>query len=93
MQTPTTEFLVTAPPPTRPPRRVVEGMALRWKRVILHEPTQWVYDVRAAGNPHRDDDGELCVPVMTEQDYYRYRFVEGFVPEVVTYPANLVWVE
>lgn len=79
-------------PPARTPRLVADEPALRGKRVILSRPHGFVYDVRAVSELWTNEDGHLCVDVVTEEEYFRWMFTLED-PKVVTYPAHLVWVE
>ncbi|MFC6695942.1 hypothetical protein [Nocardioides daphniae] len=79
-------------PPSRTPRLVVEEPTLRGKRVVLSRPHGFVYDVRAVSELWTNDDGHLCVEVVTEEEYFRWMFTQE-QPTIVTYPARLVWVE
>lgn len=79
-------------PPARTPRLVADEPALRGKRVILSRPHGFIYDVRAVSELWTNEDGHLCVDVVTEEEYFRWMFTLED-PKVVTYPARLVWVE
>lgn len=79
-------------PPARQPRPAVDEPALRGKRVILSTPEGFVYDVRAISQIHRDAKGDDLVDVVTEEDYYRWMFLQA-APRPTSFPMHLVWVE
>jgi len=79
-------------PPTRPPRPARTVPALRGKRVILSTPEGFVYDMRAVSPVHPDETGQDVIDIVSEQDYYRWMFLEQR-PQPEPFPARLVWVE
>lgn len=79
-------------PPARAPRPALEEPALTGKRVILSTPEGFVYDMRAAGEVRTDGQGGVVVDILSEANYYEKRFT-GRQPELVAWPAHLVWVD
>jgi hypothetical protein len=55
-------------------------------------PEGFVYDVRAVSQVHADEAGHDVVDIVSEQDYFRWMFLEQR-PEPQPFPARLVWVE
>jgi hypothetical protein len=91
-------FLTLDPPEASQPQPVVEGMALRGKRVIVVQPEGYLRDVRAWG-PAEMREGALRVPTVREWEWYAHGLrTAGIVgwtgqPDVRWVRADLVFVE
>jgi len=74
------------------PERVVEGMSVRGRRVIVLRPDGYQRDVRALEDPERDAAGDLVVRVCSETAWYALG-LNGTHPESVLAKAYLVFAE
>lgn len=95
------------------PERIVPGMALRGRRVVINSGDgDWVRDARAADDPYMYDEAvnlrwlpgspvpadadvdraRLYVAAVREADWYEWARTKRR-PQVVEYPAYLVWAE
>jgi hypothetical protein len=84
-------------PPARQHRRITEGAAVNGKRVILSNEEGFWYDMRAVGEPFRDDQGVLVVWVLAEVDWYEWLFKPAgtLLPydRAECWPASLVYID
>lgn len=80
-----------APAPRRPVP-VVEVDAVSGRRVI--EVTDGVErrDLRAVTEPHTNADGDICVRISSEVDWYRWAWT-GRSPRTRAVPVHLLWVD
>jgi hypothetical protein len=49
-------------------------------------------DLRAVTEPYASSDGDLCVRVTTELDWYRWAW-SGKAPKTLEVPVHLLWLE
>ena len=49
-------------------------------------------DLRAVTEPHTTADGDICVRVSSELDWYRWAW-SGQPPKTLAVPVHLLWVE
>jgi len=84
-------------PPRRDPVPAREAAALTGRRVV------WVpapenkggrdrRDLRAVTEPYSSADGDICVRVAEELDWYRWAW-SGQSPKTVEIPVHLLWIE
>ncbi|HEX6075468.1 MAG TPA: hypothetical protein VFZ32_09435 [Micromonosporaceae bacterium] len=79
-------------PPVRHPSPAVATTPLTGRRVAVMSGGGARRDLRAVSEPYRDRSGGDSVNVCPERDWYAWALT-GRVPEVETYPADLVWAE
>lgn len=84
-------------PPQRPPTAARDVVGLTGKRVIQvpgpekkAAPDQ--RDLRATTEPFTGADGDICVRVAAELDWYRWAW-NGQVPKTQAVPVHLLWAE
>ena len=85
-----------APAPRRPVPAdlVVEDGVDVHHEVVLGDDRLWVerHDLRAVTEPHTNADGDICVRVTTEVDWYRWAW-SGRSPRTREVPVHLLWVD
>lgn len=84
-------------PPARPPRPVRAVGAVTGLRVVrLPGPDDKVgrdeRDLRAVTEPYNSAEGDICVRVCKELDWYRWAW-SGQAPKTLELPIHLLWVE
>ncbi len=83
-------------PPTLVPTPAADVRPLTGQRLVLHEPKKGLsrYDVRAVSEPHRYD-GQWCVGVLAEADWYRREYEPDRDAHLVPRPMPLdrLWYE
>jgi len=84
-------------PPSRPPRRVKDVHSITGVRVVrLPGPDNKTgkdqRDLRAVTEPYNSAEGDICVKVCTELDWYRWAW-SGQAPKTLEVPIHLLWVE
>lgn len=84
-------------PPARPPRPVrALGVVTGLRVVRLPGPDDKVgrdeRDLRAVTEPYNSAEGDICVRVCKELDWYRWAW-SGQAPKTLELPIHLVWVE
>ena len=87
------ERLVTldSPAPRQPvSARLMTGLTGR--RVVRMTPTGEHRDLRAVTEAHQNIDGDVCVRVTRESDWYRWSWT-GQTPRTLEVPVYLLWVE
>jgi hypothetical protein len=79
-------------PPLRYPvsARVISGLTGR--RVVRVDQTGEQRDFRAVTEPHQNTEGDVCVRVTRERDWYRWAWT-GQTPKTIEVPVYLLWVE
>jgi len=81
--------------PVRPPEaRLSVAVAdydglVTGQRVVVLQPSEWVFDLRAISEPYKDERGRVVVDVATEVDYYR----DGLCAPSTVINAAIVFVE
>lgn len=79
-------------PVRRPPVPVVEADAVSGRRVVQVTGGVERRDLRAVTEVHTNADGDICVRVGTEVDWYRWAW-SGQSPRTLEVPVHVVWVE
>lgn len=79
-------------PPRRDPVPVVEADAVCGRRVVQLVEGVERRDLRAVTEVHTSDDGDICIRVATELDWYRWAW-GGQAPRTLEVPVHLVWLE
>jgi len=80
-------------PPRRPPIPALDAGFLTGRRVVeLLQDGGERRDVRAVTEPHTNDQGEVCIRITTELDWYRWAW-SGRTPRTLEVLINLLWVE
>jgi hypothetical protein len=70
--------------------RLVAGLSGR--RVVRVGPSSEQRDLRAVTEPHQNTEGDICVRVTRERDWYRWAWT-GQTPKTLEVPVYLLWVE
>jgi len=70
--------------------RLTSGLSGR--RVVRMSPTGEHRDLRAVTEPHQNTEGDICVRVARELDWYRWAWT-GQTPKTLEVPVYLLWVE
>lgn len=79
-------------PAPRTPVPVVEADAICGRRVVQVVEDVERRDLRAVTEVHTGDDGDICVRVATEIDWYRWAW-SGQTPRTLEVPVHLLWLE
>jgi hypothetical protein len=84
-------------PPRREPVPARDVASLTGRRVVkVPDPDDKTgrhqRDLRAVTEPYASSDGDLCVRVATELDWYRWAW-SGKVPKTLEVPVHLLWLE
>ena len=79
-------------PPRRDPVPVIDAGALTGRRMVQLAENGERRNLRAVTELHSGDDGDICVRVATELDWYRWGW-SGKAPDTLEVPVHLLWVE
>jgi hypothetical protein len=79
-------------PPRREPVAALDAGALTGRRVIRIVDHSEERDLRAVTELHTSTDGDICVRVAAELDWYRWAW-SGQAPKTLEVPVHLLWVE
>ncbi|GAA0710135.1 hypothetical protein Drose_02630 [Dactylosporangium roseum] len=84
-------------PPARPPRRAKDVMAMTGLRVVRvagpdDKTSSDERDLRAVTEPYNSAEGDICIRVCRELDWYRWAW-SGQAPKTLEVPIHLLWVE
>jgi hypothetical protein len=79
-------------PAPRIPVPAVDVDAITGRRVIEVVDGAERRDLRAVTEVHTNADGDICVRVATELDWYRWAW-SGQAPKTIEVPVHLLWVE
>ncbi|MEV7231581.1 hypothetical protein AB0M79_31905 [Polymorphospora sp. NPDC051019] len=79
-------------PARRDPVPVVDADALVGRRVVEVSDGVERRDLRAVTDMHTSSDGDICVRVATEMDWYRWAWT-GQPPKTLEVPVHLLWIE
>ena len=79
-------------PPVRPAIPARDVPALTGRRLVLTAPDTNRRGVRALSEPYQRPDGDICVRIADEGDWYRWA-TDGIPPPGVTAGIHLLWVE
>jgi hypothetical protein len=85
--------LVSLDAPSHPPPvPVVEADAVSGRRVVRVDETGEQRDLRAVTEVYTSTEGDICVRVATELDWYRWAW-SGRPPTTQEVPVHLLWIE
>nr|WP_205862364.1 hypothetical protein [Planosporangium thailandense] len=79
-------------PPPRSPVPAREVASLTGRRMVRANGGDHQRDLRAVTEPYASGDGDICVRVARELDWYRWAW-SGKVPETLEVPVHLLWLE
>lgn len=79
-------------PPRRPAVSALDAGPLTGRRVVHVEEGRERRDLRAVTEIHTRIDGDICVRVAAELDWYRWAWA-GKAPQTREIPVHLLWVE
>ena len=79
-------------PPRREPVPVRDVLGITGRRVVQSEGNTAVRDLRAVTEPYQNTDGDICVRICTELDWYRWGW-SGKAPRTREVPVYLLWTE
>lgn len=79
-------------PPRRDPVPVVQADAVCGRRVVQVVNGVERRDLRAVTEVYTDDEGDICIRVATEADWYRWTWT-GQTPRTLAVPVHLAWLE
>ena len=79
-------------PPRWRPVAAIDADSLTGRRVVRTENGQEQRDLRAVTELHTGTDGDVCVRVAAELDWYRWVW-SGQAPQTIQVPAHQLWVE
>jgi hypothetical protein len=79
-------------PARRRPVPVVEADSVSGRRMVQVVDTIERRDLRAVTEVHTSADGDICVRVTTEVEWYRWAW-SGQTPKTQEVPVHLLWVE
>lgn len=84
-------------PPTRAPIPARDVARLTGRRVVrvpgpAEKAATEQRDLRALTEPHTSADGDICVRVTKELDWYQWTW-KGQAPPALTVPIHLLWAE
>jgi len=79
-------------PPRRQPVPVIDAGPLTGRRVVQIVDGAERRDLRAVTELHSGADGDICVRVCAELDWYRWAW-SGKAPKTLEVPVHLLWVE
>ncbi|MEO3742352.1 hypothetical protein [Plantactinospora sp. B5E13] len=85
--------LVSLDAPSHPlPVPVVEADAVSGRRVVQVDETGERRDLRAVTEVYTSAEGDICVRVAAELDWYRWAW-SGRPPTTLEVPVHLLWIE
>jgi hypothetical protein len=80
-------------PPRQVPISALDSKSLAGRRVVqLLDDGGERRDLRAVTEIHTSDDGDVCVRVTTELEWYRWAW-SGKVPRTLEVSVHVIWVE
>jgi hypothetical protein len=79
-------------PPAREPVPVIDAGTLTGRRVVQLSSGAERRDLRAVTELHTGADGDICVRVTTELEWYRWAW-SGKAPKTLEVPVHVLWVE
>jgi hypothetical protein len=79
-------------PPRRVPIPVRDMPTVTGRRVVLAEPARPLRDLRAVTEVYQSSDGDVCVRVCSELEWYRWGW-NGQLPRTREVPIYLLWAE
>jgi hypothetical protein len=79
-------------PPRREPTPVREMSTVTGRRIVQGDGATATRDLRAVTEAYQSDDGDICVRICTELDWYRWGWT-GKPPPTREVPIYLLWSE
>lgn len=79
-------------PPRRDPVPIGQVIGVTGRRVVHNEDGMFRRDLRAVTEPFTGSDGDICVRVAREFEWYRWAWT-GRVPQTLELPVHLLWLE
>ena len=79
-------------PATRMPIPAVDVDALSGRRIVQVVDGVERRDLRAVTEVHTNADGDICVRLATELEWYRWAW-SGQAPKTIEVPVHLLWIE
>ncbi|GAA0480264.1 hypothetical protein Ade02nite_38450 [Paractinoplanes deccanensis] len=80
-------------PSRRSPVKALDAPRLTGLRVVrMLEAGEEQRDLRAVTEMHTNNDGDICVRVTTELEWYRWSW-SGRVPRTLEVPVHMLWLE
>jgi hypothetical protein len=79
-------------PPRREPVPVRDMPSLTGRRLVQADQTSALRDLRAVTEPYQNTEGDICVRVSSELDWYRWGW-SGKPPRTREVPIYLLWAE
>ena len=79
-------------PPRREPVPVRDIMGVTGRRIVQVDGTSATRDLRAVTEPYQNTEGDICVRICTELDWYRWGW-SGKPPRTREVPIYLIWAE
>jgi hypothetical protein len=79
-------------PPPRDPVPVRELAQLTGRRLVQADGSRAVRDLRAVTEPYQNHEGDICLRICAEQDWYRWAW-SGAAPATREVPIYLLWAE
>ncbi len=79
-------------PPRRDPVPAREVLHIAGRRVVRADPSGERRDLRAVTEAYQNSEGDICVRVSTELDWYRWGWT-GQTPKTLEVPVFLLWLE
>ena len=79
-------------PPRREPVPIRDVTHLTGRRLVQADRAGAVRDLRAVTEPYQNHEGDICVRVCAEIDWYRWAW-SGTVPSTREVPIYLLWAE
>ncbi len=88
------ERLVSLDSPARPGTQSLLGASsgLSGRRVVRVGASDEQRDLRAVTEDHQNAEGDVCVRVARERDWYRWAWT-GQTPKTLEVPVYLFWAE
>jgi hypothetical protein len=80
-------------PPRRPPTPALDGGALTGRRAVqMRDDGTEQRGLRVVAEIHTSNDGDICVRVAKELDWYRWAWT-GAIPRTLEVPIRSLWLE
>jgi hypothetical protein len=79
-------------PPRREPTPVRDAPDVTGRRVVQADGASAARDLRAVTEPYQNTDGDICIRVCTELDWYRWGW-SGKPPRTREVPIYMLWIE
>jgi hypothetical protein len=79
-------------PPRRDPVPAREALNITGRRMVRADPAGERRDLRATTEVYQNAEGDICIRVCTELDWYRWAWT-GQTPKTLEVPVYLLWLE